>query len=199
MGLCLNIDCNSGLEFHGEVILENRDLRDQALDQYLVKLRDRGGLAFDEILQVLDQVHLLILDHTVDLGLFSHIPESKNLVSDGVVVSLLVGFLHERLLQFPATLVNDLWRERIYEEGGRVSSILWWEHCKKNFQHGYGGYFDPDDGEWMYSETWFHEDGFEEKSLADIKAYIHETREHGLILGDKYITHDLVPSFYLAD
>ena len=55
------------------------------------------------------------------------------------------------------------------------------------------------DREWMYSETWFHEDGFEEKSLADIKAYIHETREHGLILGDKYITHDLVPSFYLAD
>ena len=44
-----------------------------------------------------------------------------------------------------------------------------------------------------------HEDGFEEKSLADIKAYIHETREHGLILGDKYISHDLVPSFYLAD
>ena len=87
----------------------------------------------------------------------------------------------------------------IYEEGCRVSSILWWEHCKKNFQHGYGGYSDPDDREWMYSETWLHEDGFEEKSLADIKAYIHETRAHGLILGDKYISHDLVPSFYLAD
>ena len=87
----------------------------------------------------------------------------------------------------------------IYEEGCRVSSILWWEHRKKNFQHGYGGYFDPDDREWMYSETWLHEDGFEEKSLADIKAYIHETRAHGLILGDKYISHDLVPSFYLAD
>ena len=69
----------------------------------------------------------------------------------------------------------------IYEEGCRVSSILWWEHCKKNFQHGYGGYSDPDDREWMYSETWLHEDGFEEKSLADIKAYIHETRAHGLI------------------
>ena len=35
--------------------------------------------------------------------------------------------------------------------------------------------------------------------VADIKAYIHDTRERGLILGDKYITHDLVPSFYLAD
>ena len=53
----------------------------------------------------------------------------------------------------------------IYEEGCRVSSILWWEHCKKNFQHGYGGYSDPDDREWMYSETWLHEDGFEEKAL----------------------------------
>ena len=87
----------------------------------------------------------------------------------------------------------------VYEEGVRVSSILWWEHCKKNFQHAHGGYSDPDDREWMYSETWFHEDGFEEKSLADIKAYIHETREHGLILGDKYIGHGLVPSFYLAE
>ena len=64
---------------------------------------------------------------------------------------------------------------------------------------GSGGYTDPDDREWMYSETWLHEDGFEEKSLADIKAYIRETRAHGLILGDKYISHDLVPSFYLAD
>ena len=71
--------------------------------------------------------------------------------------------------------------------------------CYLDNKVDYGGYSDPDDGEWMYSETWFHEDGFEEKSLADIKAYIHETREHGLILGDKYITHDLVPSFYLSD
>ena len=79
----------------------------------------------------------------------------------------------------------------------RGSSFLRRE--SKDCQHGYGGYSDPDDREWMYAETWYHEDGFEERSLADIKAYIHETREHGLILGDKYISHDLVPSFYLAD
>ena len=58
---------------------------------------------------------------------------------------------------------------------------------------------DPDDQEWMYAETWLHEDGFEERTIAEIKAYIQEKREHGLILGDKYISHDLVPSFYLAD
>ena len=90
----------------------------------------------------------------------------------------------------------------LYEEGGHVSSILWWDHCKKDAQHessGSGGYTDPDNQEWMYAETWLHEDGFEEKSLADIKSYIQNQREHGLILGDKYISHDLVPSFYLAD
>ena len=90
----------------------------------------------------------------------------------------------------------------LYEEGGRVSSVLWWEHCKKKLPHGsIGGneYADPDDLEWVYAETWLHEDGFEERSLEDIKAYIQETREHGLILGDKYITFNLVPSFYLAD
>ena len=110
-----------------------------------------------------------------------------------------------RCLEWCETRIQYLFRDWeafldfIYEEGYRVSSILWWEHCKKNYQHGYGGYSDPDDREWMYSETWLHEDGFEEKDLADIKAYIRETREHGLILGDKYISHDLVPSFYLAD
>ena len=75
-------------------------------------------------------------------------------------------------------------------------------NCKKKLQHessGSGGYTDPDDQEWMYAETWLHEDGFEERSLADVKAYIQEKREHGLIIGDKYISHDLVPSFYLAD
>ena len=37
------------------------------------------------------------------------------------------------------------------------------------------------------------------KKAVRIKAYIHETRAHGLILGDKYINHDLAPSFYLAN
>ena len=90
----------------------------------------------------------------------------------------------------------------LYEEGGRISSILWWDHCKKNMQHesvGSGGYSDPDDQEWMYAETQLYEDGFEEKSLVDIKTYIQQQREQGLILGDNYISHDLVPSFYLVD
>lgn len=50
--LYFNIDCKSGSEVDGEVVFENRDLCDQAFDQRLVKLRDRGRLALDEVLQV---------------------------------------------------------------------------------------------------------------------------------------------------
>jgi hypothetical protein len=72
--LCFDVDCDSGLEVDGEMIFENRDLRDQALDQRLVKPRDGGGLLPDEILKVSDQTHLFIPDNAVDLSLLSHVP-----------------------------------------------------------------------------------------------------------------------------
>ena len=52
--LCFDVNCDPGFEVYGEVILKDRDLRDQALDQRFVKLRDGAGLALDKILQVLD-------------------------------------------------------------------------------------------------------------------------------------------------
>ncbi len=55
------------------------------------------------------------------------------------------------------------------------------------------GYPDPEDSEYMYAETPYHEDGFETKSPEEIKEYINEMRESGLILGDKYFAFDLVP------
>ena len=42
--LCFDVDCYSGFEVDGEVILKDRNLRDQALDQRLVKLCNGGGL-----------------------------------------------------------------------------------------------------------------------------------------------------------
>ena len=96
----------------------------------------------------------------------------------------------------------DSFLDVLYSEGGRVSSILWWDHCKKTMQNmsaGSGGYSDPDDSEYMYAETQFYEDGLETKSLEEIKHHISERRTAGLILGDKYFSFDLVPSFYLAE
>lgn len=45
--LCFDVDCDSRLEVDGEMIFENGDLRDQALDKRLVKDCDGGGLLTD--------------------------------------------------------------------------------------------------------------------------------------------------------
>ena len=65
------------------MVFENRDLGNKPFDQRFIKFCDGGRLLPDEILQVLDQAHLLILDYAVDFGLLSHIPEPENLISDG--------------------------------------------------------------------------------------------------------------------
>ena len=94
----------------------------------------------------------------------------------------------------------DAFLDVLYSEGERVSAILWWDHCRRKMQHmsaGGGGYLDPDDPEYMYAETQFYEDGFETKTLEEIKDYISNMRKSGLIMADKYICFDLVPSFYL--
>lgn len=78
--------------------LKDSDLLNQAADQRLIKLRDGGRLAFDEILQFPDLLHLLVLDDAVHLGLPALVPEPENLISDGVVVVLLVDFFQEVFL-----------------------------------------------------------------------------------------------------
>lgn len=91
----------------------NRNLRDHAFDQRLIKVCDGGGLLPDEILKVSDQPHLLVSDNAVNFSLLSHFPELENLVRDGIVVVLPVVFLQELLLQFPEVFVDDLWRQGI--------------------------------------------------------------------------------------
>ena len=90
----------------------------------------------------------------------------------------------------------------LYAEGGRISSILWWDHCLKSQQLesvGSGGYSDPDNDEFMYAETQLFQNGLETKTLNEIKEYINRQRKEGLHYGNKYKSHDLVPSFYLSD
>ena len=92
--------------------------------------------------------------------------------------------------------------EILYAEGGRVTSILWWDYCKKSeqlFSVGSGGYTDPDDPAYMYAETKLFKDGLETKTLAEIMEYIIREKATGLRYGSQYRSHELVPSFYLAD
>ena len=90
----------------------------------------------------------------------------------------------------------------LYEEGGRIDSILWWDHCKKEEQPlsvGMGGYTDPADSEYMYAETQFFEDCLETKTLKEIMEYIMNVKASGMRYSDKYVSHELVPSFFLDE
>lgn len=90
----------------------------------------------------------------------------------------------------------------VYAEGGRVQSILWWDYCKKEEQHssvGSGGYTDPDNPSYMYAETQLFEDGLKTKTLQEIIEYIRSVKASGLRYGDKYVSHELVPSFFMDE
>ena len=90
----------------------------------------------------------------------------------------------------------------LYAEGNCISSILWWDHCtEKQLREsvGSGGYRDPDNGEFIYAETQLYKEGLETYTLDEIKQYIEHVRKTGFQYGSKYKSHDLVPSFNLAD
>ncbi|MBR0137340.1 MAG: GNAT family N-acetyltransferase [Erysipelotrichaceae bacterium] len=96
----------------------------------------------------------------------------------------------------------DEFLELLYAGGGKVKSILWWDHCAKDEQKdsiGAGGYIDPDDPECMYAETQNYDDDLESLTLSQIREHIEKQRREGLKYGDKYISHELIPSFYLDD
>ena len=111
--LCFDVNCDSGFEVDGEAILEYCDLGNKPFDQRFIKFCDGGGLLPDEILQVLDQAHLLILDHSIHLSLLSHIPESEDFIRDGVVIVFLVRLLYKLLLQLSETFIDDFRRQSI--------------------------------------------------------------------------------------
>ena len=97
--LCLYIDCNAGLKFHGEVILEYGDLLDELFDQSLIELCDVCFLTGDEVLQLFDPVHGFFPVMTVYLGFFLLVAEPKNLIGYGIVVLLVICLLDELFLQ----------------------------------------------------------------------------------------------------
>lgn len=107
--LCFDINCDTGLEFHGEVVGKDSDLLDELFDQSLIKLSDVGFLTGDEVLQLLDPVHGFFPVVAVELGLFLLVAEPENLIGDGIIVLLVVCLFDELFLQFLKPCLNAVW------------------------------------------------------------------------------------------
>jgi hypothetical protein len=111
-----NIDADTGFEFDGEVVGEDRDLLNEPSDRLLVEDRDLSFLLADEVLQLLDSVHGLGAAVAVDGGFFLLLVEPEELVGDGIVALLLaVAFMM-------SSFCSSSIRIRI-PSGGRVSVV----------------------------------------------------------------------------
>ena len=58
--LCLDIDCDARLEFHGEVVGEDANLLNELFDQRLIKLCDVSFLSGDEVLVIRSAIAVLL-------------------------------------------------------------------------------------------------------------------------------------------
>ncbi len=122
--LCFDVDCDTGLEFHGEVVGKNGNLLNELFDQSLIKLCNIGFLPGDEVLQFLNPVHGFFSVMAVELGLFLLGAESENFVSDGIVVLFVICLLNELFLQFFKPCLNAVWREGVGTHYGLGDILL---------------------------------------------------------------------------
>ena len=90
------------------MVLKNGDLLDELPDECLIEFHDVGFLLVDEVLQFFDPVDGFFPAVAVYFGFFFLFPEPEDLIGDGVVVLLAVGFLDKLLLQFRKRQINDV-------------------------------------------------------------------------------------------
>ena len=88
----------------------------------------------------------------------------------------------------------DDWSEflkLLYEQGGCVESILWFEHvliAEHEKSLGGGGYIDKNNVEYMYAETYICNNDLKNKTLDEVNEYIKSVVY-------AYPNHKLIPSF----
>ena len=85
--------------------------------------------------------------------------------------------------------------ELLYSQGSCVESILWFEYVRIDEQRnslGGGGYQDATNPEFMYAETYIHDDSMENKTLSEITEYIETVIA-------SYPHNRLIPSFFITE
>ena len=87
-GLSFNINVQSRLKLHSEVVLPDNDPLKPALYQGLVEGFQVCGLLLDEILQFTDAGNLCVSGGGINRALFTLFPELEDLVGNLVVTSL---------------------------------------------------------------------------------------------------------------
>ena len=108
MGLSFNINFQSGLKLHSEVVLPDDDSFKPALYQGLVEGFQVCGLLLDEILQLVDAGNLCVSGGSVNRALFALFPELEDLVGNLVVAFFVIGFFEKLFLESLQSFVDTI-------------------------------------------------------------------------------------------
>lgn len=87
--LSFNVNFQSGLEFHCEVVITDDDTLKPALYQGLVEGFQVCGLLLDEILQFIDAGNLFVPGGSVNRAFFSLLPELEDRIGN-LIISLFI-------------------------------------------------------------------------------------------------------------
>ena len=109
-----------------------------------------------------------------------------------MITNTVIQYIEEHKLCFDYLFAD--WSEflkLLYDQGGCVESILWFEHVLITEQKnslGSGGYIDKNNVEYMYAETYLGNNDLKNKTLEEVNEYIESVIS-------AYPNHKLLPSF----
>ena len=91
MGLSFNLNFQSGLKLHCEVVLPDDDSLKPAFHQDLVEGFQVCGLLLDKILQLVDAGNLCVPGGGINCAFFSLLPELENLIGNLIIGLFVIG------------------------------------------------------------------------------------------------------------
>ena len=108
MGLAFNINFQSGLKLHSEVVLPDDDSLKPTLYQGLVEGVQVCGMLLDEILQFIDAGNLRVSGSSVNRAFFSLFSEFEDLVGNLIIGLFVIGFFEKLFLKLLQSFVNAI-------------------------------------------------------------------------------------------
>ena len=106
--LSFNVNFQSGLKFHSEVVLPDDDSFKPALYQGLVEGFQVCGLLLDEILQFIDAGNLCVPGGSVNRAFFTMFPEFEDLVGNLIIGLFVICFFEKLFWEFFRSLVDPI-------------------------------------------------------------------------------------------
>ena len=107
-GLSFNLNFQSRLKLHSEVVLPDDDSLEPALYQGLIEGFQVCGLLLDEILQFIDAGNLCVSGSSVNRAFFSLFSEFEDLVGNLIIGLFVIGLFNKFFLKLLKFFVDPI-------------------------------------------------------------------------------------------